>query len=66
MKVDGVVGAQLSGAGMGGCMMVLAREDAVEKVRDALVEQYYRPRNLEPEVEVCQPVAGARVLTVEG
>jgi N-acetylgalactosamine kinase len=64
-QLEGVVGAQLSGAGMGGCMMVLAREDAVDKIREALVEGYYGPRKLEPEVEVCQPVAGARVLTVE-
>jgi len=63
LRVEGVVGAQLSGAGMGGCMMVLAREDAVEEVRQALESQYYAPRGLEPQVEVCCPIAGACGLT---
>ncbi|MCD6351566.1 MAG: hypothetical protein J7M26_05560 [Armatimonadetes bacterium] len=65
LQVEGVLGAQLSGAGMGGCMMVLAREEAVEKVRQRLIEGYYQPRGLEPQVEVCSPVAGASTLAVK-
>jgi N-acetylgalactosamine kinase len=46
--VPGVAGAQIAGAGLGGCIMVLARKDAVEAVRKALAARYYRPRRLEP------------------
>lgn len=64
LRVPGVVGAQLSGAGMGGCMMVLARDSAVEQVRETLAEHYYEPRGMEPQVEICCPIAGACCLMV--
>jgi N-acetylgalactosamine kinase len=61
-SVPGVVGAQLSGAGLGGCVMVLVRNDSVEPLCDALQDGYYRPRGLENGVTVCTPVKGAMVL----
>ncbi len=62
LNVDGVMGAQLSGAGLGGCIMILARREAVEAVRVALEENYYRPVRREPGVYVCVPVEGSGVL----
>lgn len=64
MRVEGVAGAQLSGAGMGGCMMVLAREDAVERVTEALNKEYYSARDVQPEVERCCAIAGASALSL--
>jgi N-acetylgalactosamine kinase len=64
LGVKGVVGAQLSGAGMGGCMMVLAREEAVEEVSAVLTEKYYRPRNLDLQLETCSSIAGASCLSM--
>jgi galactokinase len=58
-SVPGVVGAQIAGAGLGGCIMVLAREDAVDAVRKALVTRYYRPAGLKPDVLPCIAVEGA-------
>jgi N-acetylgalactosamine kinase len=62
LAVDGVAGVQLAGAGLGGCIMVLAREDAVPCVVDALAAGYYRPRGLEPEIYTCYPTAGSGVV----
>ncbi len=62
--VPGVLGAQMSGAGMGGCMMALVRSEAAEAARAALVREYYEPAGLEPEVYVCRPIAGASPLWV--
>ncbi len=59
----GVIGAQLSGAGLGGCIMILARHEAADGVRDALSAQYYEPRGIEPNVFVCRPSRGSHVLT---
>lgn len=56
--VPGVVGAQIAGAGLGGCIMVLARRESVDAVRRALAAGYYRPRGLEP--------AAMPGITVEG
>jgi len=57
--VPGVAGAQIAGAGLGGCIMVLARKDCVKAVRRALVQQYYRPARLKPAVIRSVPVEGA-------
>ena len=62
MTVPGVVGAQLAGAGLGGCMMVLAHQDAVEPLVERLTAGYYAPRGLTPSVSACTPIAGSGVL----
>ncbi len=62
-RVSGVVGASLTGAGLGGPVVVLVREDAVSSVVDAVQKNYYEPRGLTPSAEVCSSVEGAgRVL----
>ena len=57
--VPGVVGAQLAGAGLGGCMMILVRENAVPALKKALTEQYYIPTGHDPAIFVTNPIAGA-------
>jgi len=64
LGVDGVAGAQLAGAGLGGCIMVLARDEATEALRSAMVERYYQPAGREPQVEVCVPVEGSGVFDI--
>jgi len=64
LEVPGVSGAQLSGAGMGGCMMVLVREDAAEQVQEDLARRYYARRDSEPEIEICRPIAGVCALVI--
>ncbi|MBT4814587.1 MAG: NTP transferase domain-containing protein [Lentisphaerae bacterium] len=56
---EGVVGAQLTGAGMGGCMMILAWANALEHVQDRLKNLFYVPREIPSDIHVCNPVAGA-------
>ena len=63
LETPGVLGAQLAGAGLGGCIMVLVRKDAAEAVREALRQDYYAPRGIEPAVFVCKPSAGSQVMT---
>lgn len=58
-SVSGVAGAQIVGAGLGGCIMILAGDNCIESVRTALAEQYYRPRGLEPAVIPCITSEGA-------
>jgi N-acetylgalactosamine kinase len=58
-SVDGVVGAQIAGAGLGGCIMILAHKDAVSAVHRALTRHYYKPRNLTPAVIDCITTEGA-------
>lgn len=64
LRVPGVLGAQILGAGLGGCILVLVREEACNAVQHALTERYYLPRALSPEMFVCQPVAGSEVIVL--
>jgi len=59
---EGVIGAQLVGAGLGGSIVVLARRGTVERLEAALARGYYEPHGLAPEVHVFQPVEGAACL----
>ena len=58
-RTPGVIGAQLAGAGLGGCMMILTQNDAVDAVYDNLEKLYYAPANRPPRILKCKPVAGA-------
>ncbi|MSS73774.1 MAG: hypothetical protein EXS64_20135 [Candidatus Latescibacteria bacterium] len=62
-EVPGVAGASLTGAGLGGPVLVLVREEAVPGVEEAVRRAYYEPRGLPFSAEVCSSVEGAgRVL----
>jgi N-acetylgalactosamine kinase len=63
--VEGVAGAQLVGAGLGGSIVVLGYRGASEGVRRALEEKYYAPRGWTPDVHVFQPAEGGGCLTPE-
>jgi galactokinase len=64
LRTEGVIGAQLAGAGLGGGAMALVRDDCVAALEHALTLRYYEPRGLQPAVLPCVPIAGSGVLTV--
>ena len=57
--VPGVVGASLTGAGLGGPVLVLVKEGAVQDVVEAVRRGYYERRDLPFAAEVCSSVEGA-------
>ncbi len=59
LSVDGVIGAQISGAGLGGCIMIMIKENSYEKLEQELLKKYYDMLNLEPDVFIAYPVAGS-------
>jgi N-acetylgalactosamine kinase len=64
LDTDGVIGAQLAGAGLGGCMMVLTRESAIKKLIKNLKIQYYTPAKIKNKILICRPVSGAGLLSL--
>jgi galactokinase len=64
LGVNGVLGAQLAGAGLGGCMMLLIHEEAVSAVSTALEERYYRPEGKPVSILHCRPISGSSVLFI--
>ncbi len=61
----GILGAQISGAGLGGCMMVLAKSDASEQFVERLNRGYYEPNGLEPGASAFVPIAGCSPLAIQ-
>lgn len=61
---EGVVGSQLAGPGLGGCMMILVQADALDRLMRRLRKHFYRPRGLPFDAFVCTPVSGAGLLGV--
>ena len=63
-ETAGAAGARLTGAGMGGCAIALSTADGVDRVLNALAEDYYSQGSYEGELEdhlfVACPSAGAR------
>jgi len=63
-RTEGVVGAQLAGAGLGGCAVILVKADGVAVLMQRLAKEYYARHSLPEDLHVCLPVAGASVLKV--
>jgi len=58
----GAIGAQISGAGMGGSMMALVKEEHVKAVIEAMHERYYKPHGFEDNVIVATAIQGGCIL----
>jgi N-acetylgalactosamine kinase len=63
-RTPGILGAQIAGAGLGGCAMVLATATAVPDLTRRLEQLFYKPLGLEPGVNVCTPSAGSSLLRI--
>lgn len=64
LATPGVAGAQLAGAGLGGCMMALVRRDACAAAQQRLIERVYEPECVEPEMFACHAVSGSGLVTL--
>ena len=64
-RTPGVLGAQIAGAGLGGCAMVLVEGGAVPDLKRRLDELFYRRQGFPSGVYICTPAAGSRVVAVE-
>jgi len=60
-RVPGTFGAQLAGAGMGGNMTILVKDNCAENVLHELRDQYYQPKNIPFDAHICYPISGASV-----
>jgi len=58
LSTEGVVGAGLVGAGMGGCIVAVVENEHAPRLIENIFEQYYRPRNLPAKAEIITPVGG--------
>ncbi len=59
VKSDGVYGAQLSGAGLGGCVMILIKKGYSEIIIKLIKEKYKKKFGEECSIDLCKPVKGS-------
>ncbi|PKM62956.1 MAG: hypothetical protein CVU97_02685 [Firmicutes bacterium HGW-Firmicutes-21] len=59
---DGVFGAQLSGAGLGGCIIILVKSEKADDILKKLKNDYYDKNALQMGAQLFIPVAGSLVL----
>jgi len=57
--LKGVKGAKLTGAGLGGTVLILVEKDQADNVMDVLSERYYKLKGLKESAFVCVSVDGA-------
>lgn len=60
-KVKGVLGARLTGAGFGGCIVALAHKDSVPEIEEKVLTGYRKKFPGEPSLMTTNPAEGARV-----
>ncbi len=65
LSVRGVKGAQMAGAGLGGCMMVLVEKGYGPELERAMIQQYYKPFSIKPDILEVFPVAGSGPIIVQ-
>ncbi len=58
-RIDGVLGARLTGGGFGGCTVNLVRSSAVPEFKKTVCREYERATGLTPPIYVCAAAAGA-------
>ena len=59
VKQEGVLGAELSGAGLGGCIIILVKKEKVSDLLSSLKEYYYDKNGFRQGAAEFVPVAGS-------
>ena len=62
LKIPGVYGSRMTGAGFGGCTVSLVADDAVEDFLEKVPVEYKARIGVTPTIYVCTPEGGAEVL----
>jgi len=63
-EVDGVMGAGIVGAGLGGSLIALVKEESAHKLVNHFAERYYKAKSLPVRAEIVSAVEGAGVLKI--
>jgi len=66
VSTPGICGAQLAAAGLGGCIMAMAQDWAVDDLLERFRVEFYEPRGLEPTAFAVASVAGSGVIEWTG
>ena len=57
-SVPGVLGGRMMGGGFGGCTVNLVRDEAVDALKQVVVEQYATRTGLQASIDICRAAGG--------
>jgi len=60
LRIDGVIGARMTGAGFGGCTVNIVREESIENFIKTVGENYTKKTGITPEFYISEIGDGAR------
>ncbi len=53
LKIDGVIGARMTGAGFGGCAVALVHKDSINTLTETVFNSYFEKIGTEPEFYIA-------------
>jgi galactokinase len=62
-KIEGVLGARMTGGGFGGCTVNLVRQDSVARFQREIEAGYRSATGITPQIYICEAADGAGRLT---
>jgi galactokinase len=62
-KIEGVLGARMTGGGFGGCTVNLVRKDSVAHFQQEIVAGYQSATGIVPQIYICDAADGANRVT---
>jgi len=65
-KIEGVLGARMTGGGFGGCTVNLVRQDSVAHFQEEIAAGYQSATGIAPQIYVCEAADGASRVTGDG
>jgi galactokinase len=65
LRIPGVYGSRMTGAGFGGCTVSLVKDEAVDEFLKRVPQEYRARIGITPVVYVCTPEHGAEILSNE-
>jgi len=60
-ETEGVYGSRMTGAGFGGCTVSIIEEGSIQ-LYEQRIEQYERIFSFKPEIYICKPGGGAKII----
>ncbi|WAM30975.1 galactokinase [Caldicellulosiruptor naganoensis] len=64
LKINGVIGSRMTGAGFGGCTVSIVHKDAIDEFIKKVGENYYQKTSLKPDFYIFDIDDGAREIEI--